>query len=232
MDTLHYLINFILHIDEHLIAFVTTYGAWTYALLFLIIFCESGIVFAAFLPGDSLLFATGALTASMTGILNINMLFLLLVIASVTGNGINYFIGNWIGPKVFCSGNSWIFNKKHIEKAHVFYDRYGGKAIVIARFIPIIRTIVPFIAGVGYMKYRQFFFYNLLGAMLWIGGLVYGSYLFGNIPFVKQHFSLVILAIIVLSLMPPVVEVIRYRLIKIKIRALQQRYESRESGNP
>ncbi len=214
MNTLQHLINFILHIDEHLIAFVALYGIWTYALLFLIIFCESGIIFTAFLPGDSLLFATGALTASMPGTLDVNMLFLLLVTASVTGNGLNYFIGNWIGPKVFCSGNSWIFNKKHIEKAHSFYERYGGKAIVIARFIPIVRTIVPFIAGVGYMKYRQFFTYNLLGALLWIGILVYGSYLFGNIPFVKKHFSLVILAIIIISLMPPVIEVIRHRWIK------------------
>jgi membrane-associated protein len=218
MDTLHYLINFILHIDEHLIAFVTTYGAWTYALLFLIIFCESGIIFTAFLPGDSLLFATGVLTAGMGGVLNVHLLFIFLVIASVTGNGLNYFIGNWIGPKVFRSGNSFIFNKKHIEKAHLFYERYGGKAIIIARFIPIIRTLVPFIAGVGYMKYRQFFIYNLIGAVLWIGGLVYGSFLFGNIPFVKQHFSLVILAIIIISLMPPVIEMIRHRYRMIRLQ--------------
>lgn len=211
MDTLHYILNFILHIDEHLIAFVSAYGMWTYALLFLIIFCESGIIFAAFLPGDSLLFATGALTASMSGVLNIHVLFLLLVAASVGGNGLNYFIGKWIGPKVFRSGNSWIFNKKHIQNAHHFYERYGGKAIVIARFIPIIRTLVPFIAGVGYMTYRYFFIFNLTGALLWIGGLVYGSYLFGNIPFVKQHFSMVILAIIAISLMPPFIEIIRHR---------------------
>ncbi len=214
MDTLNYLIAFVLHIDEHLIAFVTTYGIWTYALLFLIIFCESGIIFTAFLPGDSLLFATGALTASMSGVLNVHMLFLLLVLASVTGNGLNYFIGKWIGPKVFHSGKSWVFNKKYIEKAHLFYERYGGKAIVIARFIPIIRTIVPFIAGVGYMTYRQFFIFNLVGALLWIGILVYGSYLFGNIPFVKQHFSLVILAIIIISLLPPLIEMIRHRWVK------------------
>ncbi|MEO8402155.1 MAG: DedA family protein [Gammaproteobacteria bacterium] len=213
MDTLHTLISFVLHIDEHLIAFVTTYGMWTYALLFMIIFCESGIIFAAFLPGDSLLFATGALTASMNNVvLNIHVLFFLLVFASVSGNGLNYFLGQWTGPKVFRSGNSWIFNKKHIENAHTFYERYGGKAIIIARFIPIIRTVVPFIAGVGSMTYRHFFIYNLLGALLWIGGLVYGSYLFGNIPFVKQHFSMVILAIIAISLMPPVVEVIRHKL--------------------
>ena len=217
MDTLHYLINFILHLDEHLIAFVTTYGAWTtYLLLFLIIFCESGIIFAAFLPGDSLLFAIGALTANMSGILSIHTLFILLVIASVTGNGLNYFIGKWVGPRVFRSKDSWIFNKKHIEKAHHFYERYGGKAIVIARFIPIIRTVVPFIAGVGYMTYRQFFIYNLLGALLWIGGLVYGSYLFGNIPIVKQHFSIVILAIIILSLMPPIIEVTRQKLYRAR----------------
>ena len=216
MDTLQILINFILHIDEHLIAFVTTYGIWTYALLFLIIFCESGIIFTAFLPGDSLLFATGALTASMADVLNVHVLFILLVTASVTGNGLNYFIGKWIGPKVFRSPNSWIFNQKHIEKAHVFYERYGGKAIVIARFIPIIRTLVPFIAGVGYMTYRQFFIFNLLGALLWIGILVYGSYLFGNIPFVKQHFSFVILAIIVLSLTPPILEYMRHKWVTLK----------------
>lgn len=211
MTTLQYLLNFILHIDDHLITFVTTYGVWTYALLFLIIFCETGILVAAFLPGDSLLFATGALTASMPNILNVHILFILLVTASVTGNGMNYFIGKWIGPKVFCSGNSWFFNKKHIQKAHMFYERFGGKAIVIARFVPIVRTVVPFIAGVGYMSYRHFFIFNLIGALLWIATLVYGSFLFGNIPFVKQHFSLVILAIIVLSLLPPIIEIIRQR---------------------
>lgn len=214
MTTLHYLINFILHLDEHLIAFVTAYGTWTYALLFTIIFCETGIIFAAILPGDSLLFATGALTASLHGVLNVHILFILLVAASVIGNGVNYFLGKWIGPKVFCSGNSWLFNRKHIQKAHLFYERYGGKAIIIARFVPIVRTVVPFIAGVGYMTYRHFFIFNLIGALLWVGGLVYGSYWFGNIPFVKQHFSLVILAIITLSLLPPIIEVIRHKFLK------------------
>src|SRR3990167_5966092 len=167
MDILHYLTQFVLHLDEHLIAFVTAYGAWTYVLLFLIIFCESGIIFTAFLPGDSLLFATGALTANMSGILNIHLLFILLVVASVSGNGLNYFTGKWIGPRIFFSGNSWIFNRKHVENAHRFYERYGGKAIVVARFIPILRTIVPFIAGIGYMAYRHFFIFNLIGAFLW-----------------------------------------------------------------
>ncbi len=217
MTTLQYLMAFILHLDEHLIAFVSTYGIWTYALLFVIIFCETAFVFAAFLPGDSLLFATGAVTAGTAGALNIHTFFILLVIASVTGNGVNYFLGKWIGPRIFCSGNSWLFNPKHIEKAHQFYKRYGGKAIIIARFIPIVRSIVPFIAGVGYMSYRHFFVFNLIGALLWIGGLVYGSYWFGNIPFVKQHFSLVIVAIIILSLLPPIIEIIRQRFCRLPI---------------
>ena len=210
MQTIQALFSFILHIDTHLIAFVKTYGALTYILLFLIIFCETGIIFLAFLPGDSLLFATGAIAANSTSNLNVHALFLLLVIASVTGNGVNYFAGKWIGTNA--AGNSWFLSKKNIAKAHYFYERYGGKTIIIARFIPIVRTVAPFIAGIGYMTYRQFFIYNLAGALLWIGGLVYGSYLFGNIPFVKQHFSLVILAIIFLSLTPPIIEVVRHKL--------------------
>ena len=189
MNTLHYLITFVLHLDEHLIAFVTTYGAWTYAMLFLIIFCETGIIVTAFLPGDSLLFAAGALSASMNNALNIHILFVSLLAASVIGNGVNYFIGKWLGPKVFCSRTSWLLNPKHLEKAHYFYERFGGKTIIIARFIPVVRTVAPFIAGLGYMTYRQFFIYNLIGALLWIGLLLYGSYSFGNIPVVKQHFS-------------------------------------------
>jgi len=209
MQTVHYLINFILHLDEHLIAFVTAYGAWTYALLFLIIFCETGIVLTAVLPGDSLLFAAGALTANVSDILNVHLLFILLVIASVLGNGLNYSIGKWLGPKIFKRGDSFLLSQKHIKNAHVFFDRYGGKAIVIARFIPMIRTFTPFVAGIGYMAYRQFFIYSVIGALLWISVLVYGSYLFGNIPMVKQHFSFVILAIIGLSILPAVIEVVR-----------------------
>ena len=165
----------------------------------------------AFLPGDSLLFATGALAATMPDKLNIHVLVLLLITASVAGNGLNYFLGKWIGPRVFKSGNSWFFNKKHLDQAHYFYERYGGKTIIIARFIPIVRTFAPFIAGLGYMTYRQFFIYNLIGAVLWISGLLYGSYLFGNIGFVKQHFSMVIIAIIIISLLPPCIELLRRR---------------------
>lgn len=210
MNTLQSLLNIILHLDEHLIAFVSLYGIWTYILLFSIIFCETGLIVAAFLPGDSLLFAAGALTAKMPGVFNVHLLFFLLVGASVAGNGVNYFLGKWLGPKVFY-GNSIIFNKKYVDQAHYFYERYGGKTIIIARFIPIVRTFAPFIAGVGYMTYRQFFIFNLIGALLWIGALVYGSYWFGNIALVKDHFSLVILAIILLSLLPPAIEMIRYK---------------------
>lgn len=212
MEALHYLVNFILHLDEHLIAFVTAYGAWTYALLFLIIFCETGIIFSAVLPGDSLLFAAGALTANVSNILNVHVLFMLLVVASVLGNGLNYFIGKWLGSRIFCSKDSWLFNKKHIDNAHGFFERYGGKTIIIARFIPMIRTFAPFVAGIGYMTYRQFLVYSLIGALLWIGVLVYGSYLFGNIPVVRQHFSLVLVAIIVLSIFPAFIEIMRRKL--------------------
>jgi membrane-associated protein len=214
MDIIHFLLNFILHLDQHLISFVTTYGTWTYVLLFCIIFCETGIIFTAILPGDSLLFAAGALTANVSDIINVHVLFILLVTASVLGNGLNYFIGKWLGPKVFRSNHSWIFNQKHIDKAHQFFERYGGKTIIIARFIPIIRTFAPFVAGIGYMTYRQFFIYSVVGAFLWIGLLVYGSFLFGNIPVVKEHFSIVIIAIVVLSVLPAFVEILRRKLKK------------------
>lgn len=214
MQTLHYLFNFIIHLDEHLLAFVSAYGSWTYVLLFLIIFCETGIIFTAILPGDSLLFAAGALTAHATDFLNVHALFILLVIASASGNSLNYLIGKWLGPRVFRSNQSWLFNQKHMDHAHRFYERYGGKTIIIARFIPIIRTFAPFLAGIGYMTYQQFLFYSFIGAFLWIGVLVYGSFLFGNIPIVKEHFSLVILAIVTLSILPPIVEFLRRRWVK------------------
>lgn len=212
MDALNYILTFILHLDEHLIAFVTTYGAWAYVLLFTIIFCETGIILTAILPGDSLLFAAGALTASAGKALDVHFLFVLLVIASTLGNCLNYMIGKWIGPRIFRSHKSWLFNYKNIEKAHGFYTRYGGKTLIIARFLPIIRTFAPFVAGIGQMTFRQFVVYSAIGAFLWIGILVYGSFLFGNIPVVKQHFSLVIIAIIILSIMPACIEFLRRKL--------------------
>ncbi len=216
METLHYLINFVLHLDEHLIAFVMAYGVWTYALLFLIIFCETGIIFSAVLPGDSLLFAAGALTANVNDVLNVHVLFVLLVTASVLGNGLNYFLGKWLAPRVFYSRDSWLFNRKHVDNAHGFFERYGGKTIIIARFIPMVRTFAPFVAGIGYMTYRQFLIYSLVGAFLWVGFLVYGSYFFGNIPVVRQHFSLVVLAIVILSILPALIEFIRRKFFKAK----------------
>lgn len=214
METIYQLLEYLLHIDDQLISFATTYGAWAYALLFIIIFCETGLVVTPFLPGDSLLFAAGALSASSDNIINIHVLFGLLVTASILGNGLNYLIGRFLGPKVFHSNQSWFFNKKYLDRAHEFYQQYGGKTIIIARFMPIIRTFAPFVAGIGYMSYRQFFFYNVLSAFLWIGSLLYISYLFGNIPVIKDHFSIVALAIIGLSLLPPVIEIVRRRFIK------------------
>lgn len=212
MDILHTLFNILIHLDQHLIAFVTAYGTYTYLLLFVIIFCETGIIFMAMLPGDSLLFATGALAANVSDVLNINLLFLTLVAASIAGNGLNYTLGKWIGPKVFCSRRSWLLHPKHIEETHQFFEKYGGKTIIIARFLPILRTFAPFIAGVGYMTYRQFFIYSTIGALLWIGTIIYLSYLFGNLPIVKEHFSIVILAIIGLSLLPAIIEIMRRKL--------------------
>jgi membrane-associated protein len=209
MDLLHAFFSFIMHIDQHMISFLATYGTWTYALLFLIIFCETGLVVTPFLPGDSLLFATGALTANSANTLNIHLLFILLVTASILGNGLNYFIGKWLGPKVFNSPTSFLLNKKYLARAHSFYETYGGKTIIIARFIPIIRTFAPFVAGIGYMSATRFFFYNIIGAILWIGGLLYISYLFGNLPLIKEHFSTIILAIIGISLLPPIIETLR-----------------------
>lgn len=211
MESLHQLLNYVLHIDQHLILFVSTYGAWTYALLFLIIFCETGLVVTPFLPGDSLLFAAGTIAASSGGSLNIHLLFLFLVIASIIGNGVNYFIGRLVGPRVLFSNKSWLFNKKYLGKAHAFYERFGGKTIIIARFIPILRTFAPFVAGVGYMSYARFYLYNIAGAILWIGSLLYSSYWFGNLPIVKENFTSLVFAIIGISLLLPIIGVIRHK---------------------
>ncbi|MDR3478892.1 MAG: DedA family protein [Gammaproteobacteria bacterium] len=215
MDIMHHFISLILHLDEHLVSFVSQYGVWVYGLLFFIIFCETGLVVTAFLPGDSLLFAAGAIAAHSPDVFNIHVLFVLLFIASVLGNSLNYYIGKFLGPKVFHSADSRLLNKKYLEKAHQFYETYGAKTIIIARFMPIIRTFAPFIAGIGYMKPRQFFLYNVVGALLWVGTLLYVSYLFGNLPFVKEHFSTIVLAIVAISLLPPLIEIIRQRCLKL-----------------
>ncbi|MEZ5405886.1 MAG: DedA family protein [Verrucomicrobiia bacterium] len=193
-------IDFILHAEEHLREFTAAYGVWVYALLFLIIFCETGLVVTPFLPGDSLLFAIGALAAQ--GIMDINILWPLLIVAGIFGDSVNYAIGKWIGPKVFHYENSRFFRKDYLMRAHAFYEKYGGRAIVLARFVPIIRTFAPFVAGVGTMTYRKFFFYNVFGAILWVSLFLGAGYFFGNLPFVKSNMKIIILAIIIVSVLP------------------------------
>jgi membrane-associated protein len=202
---MHELLELLLHLDVHLAEFVQQYGAWVYALLFLIIFCETGLVVTPILPGDSLLFATGAMAAS--GILNIWLVTGLLLVAAVLGDAVNYSIGHYLGPKVFRAEDRtglWhrLLNRSHLQKAHDFFERHGGKAIVLARFVPIVRTFVPFVAGCGSMSYRQFASFNVIGAILWVGLCVGGGYAFGNMPVVKENFTLVVLGIVFVSLLP------------------------------
>lgn len=209
MELLTGFIDLILHLDKHLAVLIADYGTWVYAILFLIVFCETGLVVTPFLPGDSLLFVTGAFAAS--GALSAETLVLLLVSASFLGDNTNYWIGRFIGPKVFQRENSRFLNPKHLEQTHQFYERHGGKTIVLARFFPIIRTFAPFVAGVGKMDYRQFLAYSLAGGIAWVGSLVMAGYFFGNIPFIKQNLTLVIFGIIGLSLLPGVIGYLRHR---------------------
>ena len=203
MEQIKFLIDFILHIDEHLTSIIAQYGTWTYAILFGIIFVETGLVIMPFLPGDSLLFAAGAFASR--GALNPIILTVLLSIAAIIGDTVNYWIGRYFGPRVFRE-NSKLLNKKHLERAQEFYNRHGGKAIVMARFVPIVRTFAPFVAGVGAMNYPRFLFYNIAGGILWITMFVWLGYFFGNIPAVEKNFELVIFAIIGLSVVPMVIE--------------------------
>mgnify|MGYP000682549145 CR=1 FL=1 len=203
MEFVSGLVDFFLHLDEHLTALVTQYGVWTYAILFAIIFAETGLVVTPFLPGDSLLFAAGAIAAG--GALDPFLLFGLLSVAAILGDSVNYAIGKSIGPRAF-SSNSRFFKREHLERTHRFYEKHGGKTIVLARFLPIVRTFAPFVAGIGTMNYSKFVFYNVAGALLWNGLFIFAGYLFGNLPFVKKNFELVILAVIFLSVLPIVFE--------------------------
>ncbi len=207
-----YLIDFVLHLDTHLYDIVNTYGMWVYVLLFLIVFAETGFVATPFLPGDSLLFAAGAITA--TGALNVYALVAILTIAAILGDTANYWIGYHIGPKIFRKHKSSFFNPEYLERTYRFFDKYGGKTIIIARFIPIIRTFAPFIAGIGRMSYFRFALYNVLGAFFWVPMFIYAGYFFGNLPIIKQHFSLMIVAIIIISLIPAILEYIKHRRVK------------------
>lgn len=209
MSTLHLFIDYILHIDVYLNAFVSTYGFWTYLALFLIIFCETGLIVTPFLPGDSLLFAAGSIAAQPGNSLNSVLLFVILVIASILGNQINFFVGSRVGPRVFTAKDSWLLNKKHITTAHDFYQLHGGKTIIFARFLPIIRTFAPFIAGIGKMNTLHFSLYNIFSALLWIGSLISLGYFLGSLAIVKEHFTLVIYGIIGVSMLPAVITFLR-----------------------
>lgn len=206
IDLIKKLIDFILHIDTHLAEIIRDYGVWTYAVLFLIIFAETGLVVLPLLPGDSLLFAAGALAALPESNLSVHLLAFLLFIAGVLGDSLNYWIGNKIGPAVFRREDSIWLRKKHLERAHAFFEKYGGRAIILARFVPIVRTFVPFVAGVGSMTYRRFFAFNVIGGFIWIYAFTYLGFFFGNLPVVRKNFGLVIMAIIVVSVLPIVFE--------------------------
>lgn len=209
MDLISTFIDIFLHLDKHLGAVIESYGIWTYLILFLIIFCETGLVIMPFLPGDSLLFAAGAFAAA--GNFNVLLLFVLLSIAAILGDTVNYWIGRYLGESILHTENPRFINKKHLEKTHLFYEKHGGKTIIIARFMPIIRTFAPFVAGVGEMSYVRFISYNIIGGIAWIAIFIFGGFLFGNIPFVKNNFTLVIMAIIVISVLPGVVEYLKHR---------------------
>ncbi|MDR2429814.1 MAG: DedA family protein [Puniceicoccales bacterium] len=200
------LLDFILHIDTHLSHLIAQYGAWTYALLFAIIFAETGFVITPFLPGDSLLFAAGALSAKSGTQLNIHLLSALLWAAAVLGDSLNYWLGSKIGPKVFTRDDSFFLRKKHLERARDFFEKYGGRAIILARFVPIVRTFVPFVAGIGKMNYARFIAYNIAGGFLWIYAFTYTGYCFGGLEIVKRNFHTVIIAIILISVIPIVWE--------------------------
>ncbi len=209
IDLAKKLIDFILHIDTHLAEIIGQYGLWTYGILFLIIFAETGLVVLPLLPGDSLLFAAGAFSAKAETGLNVHLMAFLLFVAAFLGDTINYWIGHKIGPAVFKREDSIWLRKKHLDKAHAFFEKYGGRAIILARFVPIVRTFVPFVAGAGSMTYPRFLAYNLIGGFVWIYFFTYAGFMFGNQPFVQKNFKLVILAIIFLSVVPIVVELFR-----------------------
>jgi len=208
MDLISNLFDLFLHLDEHLSAVIQTYGTWTYLILFLIIFMETGLVVTPFLPGDSLLFAAG--TFAGMGALNIYVLLILLSAAAILGDTVNYWIGHYIGPRAF-SGEVRFLKKEYLDRTHEFYERHGGKTIIIARFIPIIRTFAPFVAGIGAMSYGRFITYNVIGGVAWVTGFTLAGYFFGQVPFVQENFTYVVVAIILISVMPAVIEVIRSR---------------------
>lgn len=209
MEIVQLAIDFILHIDQHLIDITAAYGMWTYAVLAVIVFAETGLVVTPFLPGDSLLFAAGAICA--LGTMNVWVMIALLIVAAILGDAVNYTIGNRLGPRIFSSTTSKLLNREHLNRTHAFYERHGGKTIILARFMPIIRTFAPFVAGIGAMRYRQFAVYNVVGAVVWVASFSLLGYYFGNLDLVRKNFTLVIGVIIVLSVLPAVWEFLRAR---------------------
>jgi membrane-associated protein len=208
MDLFRTIVDLFLHLDKHLSQVISHYGVWTNLILFLIVFAETGLVVTPFLPGDSLLFAAGTFAA--LGALDVRLLLVLLVAAAIIGDTVNYWVGAWIGPRAFSGRVRWL-RKDYLDRTRALYEKHGGKTIIIARFIPIIRTFAPFVAGVGAMSYGKFLLYNVVGAVLWVGLFVLGGFFFGNIPVVKENFTIVILAIIAISVMPIVLEAVRAR---------------------
>jgi len=202
-DLFHFFIDFILHIDKHLVEIVTNYQSWTYAILFVIIFCETGLVVTPFLPGDSLLFAAGAVAAMQGNPLNIYYLVPMAFAAAFIGDNTNYTIGKFMGTKVY-EKNYRLIKRKYLDETHAFYEKHGGKTLIIARFMPIIRTFAPFVAGVGTMRYRRFLMFCIIGNLLWVNTFSFAGYFFGNIPTVRKNFSLVVFAIIFISFIPPI----------------------------
>lgn len=209
MEFIHSIADFIIHIDHHINTLVSNYGAWSYAILFAIIFCETGLIIMPFLPGDSLLFVIGALAAS-DGPLDVKLVLMLLTAAAILGNTVNYQVGRMLAPKIFRNENIRFLNKEHLQKTQAFFDRHGSKAIIITRFMPILRTCAPFLAGVGSMPYSKFTLYNVVGGILWVSLFVLAGYFFGKVPFIEHNFSKVILVIIVVSLLPAVIEILRH----------------------
>lgn len=211
MGFIHFVIDFILHIDVHLAELVAQYGIWVYGILFLILFCETGLVVTPFLPGDSLLFVAGALAALPSNDLNVHVMVALMAIAAIVGDAVNYTIGRVFGERLFSNPDSKIFRRSYLDKTHKFYEKHGGKTIILARIVPIVRTFAPFVAGMGHMSYRHFAAYNVIGALVWVLLFTYAGYLFGDLPIVQENLKLLIVAIIVVSILPGVVEIWRHK---------------------
>ena len=209
MELISRIVDFIIHLDKHLADLIQNYGTWTYMILFVVVFCETGLVVTPFLPGDSLLFAAGTFAA--LGSLKVGWLFLVLSAAAIIGDTVNYWIGHIIGPKAFHKEKARFFKREYLDRTHQFYEKYGGETIIIARFVPIIRTFAPFVAGIGKMSYWKFISYNVIGGVGWVAVFVFGGYFFGSIPLVRRHFTIIIFAIILISMIPGIVEFIRHK---------------------